>query len=183
MHLIWRRKNWRKDPVLTIYLKEIEAEIGTNGLRKSVDKVTEYFNPGKGNSSFQPSGIEVHPKTGHIYVLAHVGKLLVVLNRRGKILHIAKLKSKHLDQPEGITFAPDGTMYISSEAAGGKTQAPRIRLPMKPQLLIIGGTNFIGRNLVETLLTQNEYAFTLLNRGRTNPGLFPDVPRIPGRPQ
>lgn len=47
-------------------------------------------------------------------------------------------------------------------------------------VLILGGTNFIGRVLVEKLLQQNEYAITLFNRGKRNAGLFPDVPQIHG---
>lgn len=43
--------------------------------------------------------------------------------------------------------------------------------------LVIGGTNFIGRAVVERLLERGHTA-TLLNRGQTHPGLFADLPRI-----
>lgn len=48
------------------------------------------------------------------------------------------------------------------------------------QLLILGGANFIGRNLLEELVQQNEYEITLFNRGRTNAELFPNFKRIIG---
>ncbi|MBO6518125.1 MAG: NAD-dependent epimerase/dehydratase family protein [Bacteroidia bacterium] len=48
------------------------------------------------------------------------------------------------------------------------------------KLLIIGGSNFIGRNLVEYLLDSDEFEITLFNRGKTNPGLFPSVRHIIG---
>lgn len=39
-------------------------------------------------------------------------------------------------------------------------------------ILILGGTNFIGHNLVERLLVTNTYELTLFNRQKTDPGLF-----------
>ena len=47
-------------------------------------------------------------------------------------------------------------------------------------VLILGGTNFIGRVLVEKLLQRNDYAITLFNRGKRNAGLFDSVPQIHG---
>jgi nucleoside-diphosphate-sugar epimerase len=47
------------------------------------------------------------------------------------------------------------------------------------RLLIIGGTRFVGRALVEAALSR-DHAVTLFNRGRTEPGLFPDVERVVG---
>ncbi len=46
-------------------------------------------------------------------------------------------------------------------------------------LLVFGGTAFLGRAIVEHALERN-HTLTLFNRGRTNPGLFPDVEQIHG---
>jgi 2'-hydroxyisoflavone reductase len=43
-----------------------------------------------------------------------------------------------------------------------------------PRLLVIGGTSFVGRALIELAL-ERDYQVTMLNRGITNPGLFPEV--------
>jgi len=72
-----------------------------------------------GDIRFQPSAIAIHPTTDHIYVLASVGKAMIVLNRDGNILSIAMLDKWQFIQPEGITFSPDGTLYISNEGDGG----------------------------------------------------------------
>lgn len=69
---------------------------------------------------FRPSGIAVHPKTGHIFVIATVGKLLVILDAEGEIMDMIPLDPGIFLQPEGITFSPDGDLYISSEGRGGK---------------------------------------------------------------
>ena len=45
-------------------------------------------------------------------------------------------------------------------------------------LLVLGGTNYIGRNLVEHALAEG-HRVTLFNRGR-NTAVFPDVPRLIG---
>jgi uncharacterized protein YjiK len=74
-----------------------------------------YYN---GDKTFQPSGIAIHPVTGNIFILGSVGKLLLVLSRKGEILAMVKLSSKVFPQPEGICFSPDGTLYISNEGAG-----------------------------------------------------------------
>ncbi|MFT5158313.1 MAG: nucleoside-diphosphate-sugar epimerase [Bacteroidia bacterium] len=42
-------------------------------------------------------------------------------------------------------------------------------------ILISGGTNFVGRNLVEKLLQVEDVELTLFNRGVTNAHLFPNV--------
>ena len=47
------------------------------------------------------------------------------------------------------------------------------------QLLILGGTTFLGRHLVELALDQG-HTVTLFNRGRTTRQLFPTVERLHG---
>lgn len=47
------------------------------------------------------------------------------------------------------------------------------------KLLIIGGTRFVGRSIVQAALERG-HTITLFNRGKSNPGLFPDVERITG---
>ena len=47
------------------------------------------------------------------------------------------------------------------------------------RILIIGGTRFLGRHLVEIALARR-HEVTLFNRGKTNPDLFPHVETIHG---
>ncbi len=46
-------------------------------------------------------------------------------------------------------------------------------------ILIIGGTEFLGRYLTESALTRG-HAVTLFNRGKSNPRLFPSVEKLRG---
>jgi nucleoside-diphosphate-sugar epimerase len=46
------------------------------------------------------------------------------------------------------------------------------------RILVLGGTSFIGRSFCETIRDKHRSPFVLLNRGITNPDLFPGIPRI-----
>src|SRR4051812_35152543 len=47
------------------------------------------------------------------------------------------------------------------------------------ELLVLGGTSFVGRHVVEQAMAAG-HAVTLFNRGRTNPGLFPTARPLRG---
>ena len=68
---------------------------------------------------FKPSAIAVRPGTGEIYVLSSVRKAVAVLDRRGALLTVVDLPTSLYAQPEGIAFAPDGTLFISNEGPDG----------------------------------------------------------------
>ncbi|MFD2936640.1 SdiA-regulated domain-containing protein [Spirosoma flavum] len=70
--------------------------------------------------TYKPSGIAVHPITGEWYMLTSTGKRLLITNRQAKIIYSVPLDPKQFRQPEGICFAPNGDLYISSEGAGKK---------------------------------------------------------------
>lgn len=48
------------------------------------------------------------------------------------------------------------------------------------KILVLGGTRFIGRFLVEKLIELGAYEITLFHRGKTNVDLFPEAKRILG---
>ena len=47
------------------------------------------------------------------------------------------------------------------------------------RILILGGTRFLGRALVEAALERG-HQLTLFNRGQSDPGLFPEVEQLHG---
>ncbi len=69
---------------------------------------------------FKPSGIAVHPENGFVFLIGSVGKIMVILNTEGEIDDLIPLDRKVLSQPEGICFAPNGDLFISSEGRGKK---------------------------------------------------------------
>jgi len=49
---------------------------------------------------------------------------------------------------------------------------------MVKNVLVLGGTAFIGRSFCEALVQRSPIQLTLLNRGVTNPALFPSAKRL-----
>ena len=109
-----------KQPVYMVSLEEVQNYLDTKPIIRKLEKVMEFFQPGEGGFTFAPSAIAIHPISGHIYITSAVGKLLLVMDTAGKILHIENLKKKLHAQPEGICFDKDGTLYIANEGKSGK---------------------------------------------------------------
>ncbi len=113
------------DPVFTIQLKNIREYLEAHRGMKGHDKLMAFFSAEKENLTFNPSAISIHPISGNIYVISSSGKVMVVLDDKGKVVHIEKLKKKIHAQPEGMAFDLDGTLYISNEAKGGEPKIHR----------------------------------------------------------
>ena len=68
-------------------------------------------------SKFKPSAANINPKTGDLFIIASVNKLLVVADRDGKVKDVFQLDPGLFKQPEGLTFTPQGDLLISNESA------------------------------------------------------------------
>ena len=71
------------------------------------------------SANFKPSALAVRPGTREIYILSSVKKVLLVVTPDGLLRSAVALSPELYRQPEGIAFAPDGTLFISNEGAGG----------------------------------------------------------------
>ncbi len=69
----------------------------------------------------------------------------------------------------GAALLVPGSVQAASQAGKGR----------KLDLLILGGTGFLGPHIVRTALERG-HQMTLFNRGRTNPHLFPDLEKLRG---
>jgi uncharacterized protein YjiK len=94
------RHTLQKEPIFAIPVKEVEKLAGNK-------------------DNFRPSGIAIHPVNELVYIVASVGKVLIVLNKNGSIEAVRPLPARYFRQPEGICFAPNGDMFISNEGKGG----------------------------------------------------------------
>jgi len=66
------------------------------------------------HSNFKSSGIALHPN-GDLYLLSSASRTLLVLNPDGTKKFQTQLSKSIFQQPEGITFSPSGTLFISNE--------------------------------------------------------------------
>jgi uncharacterized protein YjiK len=70
--------------------------------------------------SFKPSAASINPVDSNLYILGSSGQLLVIADRRGRVLKGYPLNPDRNPQAEGIAFAPNGTMFMSNEGKYGK---------------------------------------------------------------
>ncbi|WP_028376785.1 SdiA-regulated domain-containing protein [Leeuwenhoekiella sp. MAR_2009_132] len=92
------------------------------------DKALKDYEEKKSYKTFRPSDLAVHPKTGELYVLEGVNPKLLIMNKNGDIKNVFKLDKDDFAQPEGITFSPDGRLFISNEAHGKMATILEVRL-------------------------------------------------------
>lgn len=81
------------------------------------DEIFQNAKSKKAGSAIQPSAIAVHPKTGDIYLIDASKARLLIMDESGKIKSLKSLGNKDFNQPEGITFSPEGKLYISNEGS------------------------------------------------------------------
>src|SRR5687768_4234409 len=74
-------------------------------------------------------------------------------------------------------------LQLSAGAAAAALLAARRRAraaaPPQKRLLVLGGTQFLGPEVVAAARARN-WTITLFNRGKTNPQLFPDLEKLVG---
>lgn len=74
---------------------------------------------GDDTKNFRPAAAAIHPIEKRLYMVDAINNLLVVTDLNGKVQEAHHFKSRLFEQPEGISFAPNGDMYISNEAGDG----------------------------------------------------------------
>lgn len=82
----------------------------------------------RNKSGFNPSEIEIQPRSGDFYILDGRNPKLLILDKNAQPKEIYFFDSAVFAQPEGITFSPNGTLYISNEAGDGPANILQISL-------------------------------------------------------
>lgn len=106
-----------KDRVRSAYRFDLDSnvlidtpyyQIDMNIIRKKLDDTRQ---------EFRPSAAAVNPMDNKVYIVSSIGKLMVVINKKGKVEQAFGISGLDFPQPEGITFAANGDMFISNEVA------------------------------------------------------------------
>ena len=120
-----------KDQVRTAYRYDLATrklidtpyfKIDINVIRKKLDD---------NRAEFRPSAAAIHPLQNKLYIVSSIGKLLVITDKKGNVEQAMPISSTLFLQPEGITFAANGDMYISNEA-GTEERATLLKFIYKP---------------------------------------------------
>ncbi|RKH52959.1 NAD-dependent epimerase/dehydratase family protein [Corallococcus aberystwythensis] len=91
-----------------------------------------------------------------------------------------KLSRRGVIQAAAALSAVQVLGCASSPKAGPSAGDDKGTAPGKPlNILILGGTRFLGPALVQVAQARG-HTLTLFNRGKSNPGLFPDVEKLQG---
>ncbi|MDB5201131.1 MAG: hypothetical protein JWQ27_540 [Ferruginibacter sp.] len=93
-------KTMAKEPVYRI---NFESEVFSGEKKKKTNKL------------IQPSEIAVHPISGEIYITDAIGPKLIVMDASGEIKSLYHMSLKDFNQAEGMSFSPDGKLFISNE--------------------------------------------------------------------
>ncbi|MBL3655801.1 SdiA-regulated domain-containing protein [Fulvivirga sediminis] len=77
---------------------------------------------------FNPSGIDIHPITGELYIVDGRKAKLIILNKDGSIKKLVRLNQDQFKQAEGIAFSADGkSIFISNEGKKGTANVFMLR--------------------------------------------------------
>lgn len=97
-------------------------------LNDPIFKAQNYDDDGGSKDAFYPSDIAINPLDGNIYVLEGKNPRLLIMDPQGKAIQLHILHKESFPQPEGITFAPDGTLYIANEGKKGMANILEVEL-------------------------------------------------------
>lgn len=108
------KKSFQKEPVYKIDLQ---------------DDIITASNTKKKNS-VMPSAMGIHPLTNEFFITDGPKARLLIMDESGKISKLLDLGSA-FSQPEGITFSPEGEVFISNEGTKDPGNIIRIQLKKK----------------------------------------------------
>lgn len=86
---------------------------------------------GKLKKKFNPGEINIHPQTGDYYILDGSEPKVLIVGKDGKSKELFLLQLKDFQNPEGLTFSPEGDLYISNEAEGASANILKVSLKGK----------------------------------------------------
>lgn len=108
------------EPIMLIDLKVVQEIKDYNWFSSIGISIMSRLDENKGDVSFQPSDIAIHPISGNYYVIGAVGDLLIVFSPEGYSLAAVELPDGVFKQAEGICFDNDADMFICNEGGEGK---------------------------------------------------------------
>ena len=119
-----------KDQVRTAYKFDLAAKKFSDTAYFSISIADVAAALKEKDVKFFPSAAAIHPVQNKLYIVSSIGKLLVITDLKGRVEQVFSLDPSIFRQPEGLTFAPNGDMFISNE--GGDGMATLLKFVYKP---------------------------------------------------
>jgi len=80
------------------------------------------------SNAIHPADLAIHPVDGTIYIVEGKNPQLLIADSSGQTLKLYNLLQDTFNQPEGIIFSPEGTLYISNEGKKGTANILEVEL-------------------------------------------------------
>ncbi len=108
----------RRDSAQVAYIIDTRQLADPNSSKKATNMAFGSFNVPKNKqkgTDFSPSSIAIHPYSRDIYVMsAKTNELVVLDDESGEIVHVEKLNPEIFISSKGMTFDPNGNLYIAT---------------------------------------------------------------------
>jgi uncharacterized protein YjiK len=79
-------------------------------------------------NNMQPSDLEINPVTGEVYVIEGASPKVLIMDENGGKKKLYQMSSSDFQQAEGITFTPQGELYISNEGKTGTANILKVEI-------------------------------------------------------
>jgi uncharacterized protein YjiK len=86
------------------------------------------LNEKKLKNIIQPSDLEINPVSGEIYVIEGASPKVLIMDEKGSPKKLYQMSISDFKQAEGITFTPQGDLYISNEGKGGTANILKVEI-------------------------------------------------------
>lgn len=116
-----------------VYALDIKQKTSGKESLFTVDFSDPIFQKIKEKEKFSPGEINVHPGTGEYFILDGTRPKLLITDQKGNPIELFMLNPKDFGNPEGLTFSPEGDLYISNEAEKAPANILRVSLNRKKQ--------------------------------------------------
>lgn len=125
------RKDFNKHK--EVYAFDLDKKMSADKPLFMVDLSGPIFNrvDEKLKEKFSPGEMNIHPQTGEYFILDGSRPKLLITDKKGRPEELVMLRIEDFENPEGLTFSPEGDLYISNEAEDGPANILRISLDRK----------------------------------------------------
>jgi uncharacterized protein YjiK len=93
-----------------------------------IDLADPVFKEVNAKNIIQPSGIEINPVSGEIYVIEAASPKILIMDESGQKRKLYQMNNSDFKQAEGITFTPQGDLYISNEGKKGAANILKVEI-------------------------------------------------------
>ncbi|WP_029038125.1 SdiA-regulated domain-containing protein [Salinimicrobium xinjiangense] len=114
-----------------IYAIDIIQKASASGPLFTVNFSDPIFQKVKEKEKFSPGEINIHPERGEYYILDGTRPKILITEQDGTPKELFILTPEEFGNPEGLTFNPEGDLYISNEAENAPANILKVVLNRK----------------------------------------------------